>query len=182
MSAPSRRSLIEAAILLFGAAGAAYGAPDGDAWRAYEAVEEAWIRDRYELLISHAPAVVSAARLDLEIRLSDLQRRSMQFRHLSGCQPALLRGGIWQFVSLPVSDFENEEMMRGSTEYRKVTERIRSLNDALRVHGQFDMFRREQVRLWKTPQYREIHRRYMGKMQDLQRVYSGFPSPSQGSH
>ncbi|HYO80081.1 MAG TPA: hypothetical protein VES20_01665 [Bryobacteraceae bacterium] len=171
--------------MLLGTASAAYGSPDGDAWRAYEAVEEAWIRDRYELLISHAPAVLSAARLDLEIRLIDLQRRALQFRHVVVCEPALLRGGIWQLAALPLPEAENAELMRSTPEYRKVTERIRNLSDALRLNSQFDRFRREQVRLWKTPQYREIHRRYMGRMQELQRVYSAGtvpPATTNGAH
>jgi hypothetical protein len=116
--------------------------------------------------------VLSAARLDLDIKLADLQRRSIQFRHLLATNPALLRGGIWQLVALPVAEEESAEMLRTQPEYRKLSERVRQLTEELRLHSQFDMLRRSQVRLWKTPQYREIHRRYMGRMQDLQRLYN----------
>lgn len=160
-------------VLGLGVANAAYSSLDLVAWQAYEAVEEAWIRDRYQLLIQHAPAALNAARIDLELKLADLNRRALQFRHLISSAPALLRGGVWQLTSLPVSDAENTEMLSKVPEYRKQTERIRQMSVALRSHPQYEIFRRAQVRLWKTPQYREIHRKYTGKMQELQRLYGG---------
>ena len=171
----SRRVVLEA-ILGLGAAGSLYGSLDGTAWRAYEAVEEAWIRDRFELLIQHAPAALNAARVDLELKLADLQRRGTQFRHLLANSPALLRGGVWQLTALPISETENAALNR-VPEYRKQTDRIRQMTDALRSHPQYEMLRRAQIRLWKTPQYREIHRKYMGRMQDLQRMYGGTDVP-----
>ena len=34
------------------------------------------------------------------------------------------------------------------------------------------------VRLWKTPEYRSVHRRYSGRMQELNRAYGGMASGS----
>jgi hypothetical protein len=148
-----------------------YGTLDYAAWRAFEAVEEAWIRDRYELLVQQAPAAINAAKLDLEIKLADLSRRAIQFRHLMSCDPSLLRGGIWQLTALPVSESEDVEIANTLPEYRKVSDRIRMLTEALRRHREYGVLQRAQVRLWKTPQYREVHRRYTGRMQELQRLY-----------
>lgn len=172
----SRRVLLEA-MLGLGAVSALYGSLDLTAWRAYEAVEEAWIRDRYQLLVQHAPGVLNAARVDLDLRLADLSRRSIQFRHLIESNPALLRGGVWQLTALPVTEAENSEMLAKVPEYRKETERIRQMTDALRSHPQHEILRRAQIRLWKTPQYREIHRKYMGRMQELQRLYGATDAP-----
>lgn len=166
------------ALFALGAANSLYGSLDATAWRAYETVEEGWIRDRYELLTQHAPAALNAARVDLELKLADLTRRGMQFRHLQICNPTLLRGGVWQMTALPVSQSENSEMLSKLPEYRKETDRIRQMTDALRSHPQYEMLRRAQIRLWKTPQYREIHRKYMGRMQELQRVYGGTETPA----
>ena len=76
-------------------------------------------------------------------------------------------------TALPVSEAENSEMMSKVPDYRKQSDRIREMTDALRTHPQYEMLRRAQIRLWKTPQYREIHRKYMGRMQELQRMYGG---------
>jgi hypothetical protein len=143
------------------------------AWRAYETVEESWIRDRHQLIVQLAPAAVNAARLDLELRLADLNKRAIQFRHLLSCDPTLLRGGVWQMTALPVSEAEHSDMLAKLPEYRHETERIRHMTDALHSHPQYDTLRRTLIRLWKAPQYREIHRKYMGRMQELQRLYSG---------
>jgi hypothetical protein len=172
----SRRVLLEV-FLGFGATAAVlYASLDGTAWTAYEAVEEAWIRDRHELLLEQAPACVQAARIDLELRLADLQRRGMQFRQMLNRDPTLLRGGIWQLTALPVSDDDNLEMMGASQDYRRQCDRVRQLGEALRRHPQYDVLRRAQVRLWKTPQYREAHRRYTGRMQELQQNYGSGPA------
>jgi hypothetical protein len=160
-------------LLGLGAVSTLYASLDSTAWQAYEAVEEAWIRDRHELLVQHAPAASAAAKIDLDLKLEDLQRRAVQFRHLLGCDPAILRGGIWQMTALPVSDGENAEMLAELPDYRKKCERIRQLTDVLRQHPQYEALRRAQIRLWKTPQYRDVHRRYMGRMQELQRLYGG---------
>jgi hypothetical protein len=166
----SRRVLLEA-ILGLGAGVALYGSMDASAWTAYEAVEEAWIRDRYELLVEQAPAAAEAARIDLELKLADLRRRGIQFRVLLGRDPGILRGGVWQMTSLPVSDRENAEMMGTNPEYRASCERMRRMSAALRSHRDYDSLRRAQIRLWKTPQYRDVHRRYTGRMQELQLQY-----------
>lgn len=165
----SRRVVLEA-LLGLGAGSSLYGYLDSTAWRAYEAVEEAWIRDRHAVLLQQAPAASSAAHVDLELRLADLARRGMQFRHLLKRDPNALRGGVWQLTSLPISERENAEMI-SIPEYRKKDERVRQLNGALRRHPQYENLRRAQTRLWKTPEYREIHRRYTGRMQELQRLY-----------
>ena len=166
----SRRTMLET-LLGISAASTLYASLDSTAWQAYEAVEEAWIRDRHELLVQHAPIAVSAARIDLELKLTDLQRRAMQFRHILGSDPTLLRGGVWQMTALPLSDQENAAMLSSIPEYRKKCDRIRALTEALRRHPAYETLRRAQIRLWKTPQYREVHRRYMGRMQELQRLY-----------
>jgi hypothetical protein len=166
------------AMLGLGLANAAYGSMDLTAWQAYETVEEAWIRDRHQLLVQHTPAAVSAARVDLELKLADLNRRAIQFRHLLSCNPGLLRGGVWQMTSLPVSEPENAEMASKMPDYRTETERIRQMMDSLRSHPQYETLRRAQIRLWKTPQYREIHRKYMGRMQELQQLYGGADPPA----
>ena len=166
----SRRTMLET-LLGLSAASTLYASLDSTAWQAYEAVEEAWIRDRHELLVQHAPIAISAARIDLELKLSDLQRRAMQFRHILSFDPTLLRGGVWQMTALPLSDQDNAAMLSSNPEYRKQCDRIRTLTEALRRHPDYEMLRRAQIRLWKTPQYREVHRRYMGRMQELQRLY-----------
>lgn len=176
LATTSRRVILEA-MLGLGAAGSLHAALDTAAWQAYEAVEEAWIRDRFELLVQHTPAALGAARVDLELKLADLQRRGMQFRHLAANNPALLRGGIWQLTALPVADVEDAALTKGNADYRKQTERIRRLSDDLRAHPRYDILHRAQIRLWKTPQYREIHRKYMGRMQELQRIYGGADVP-----
>ena len=78
---------------------------------------------------------------------------------------------MWQLTSLPVSDEENAGMMNTNAEYRASSERIRRLGQALRGHRDYELLRRAQIRLWKTPQYREVHRRYTGRMQELQLQY-----------
>jgi hypothetical protein len=166
----SRRVLFEA-LLGLSATAALYGSLDATAWTAYEAVEDAWIRDRYDLLLQQAPMAAQAARLDLDLKLADLQRRAMQFRQILGRDQHLLRGGIWQLTSLPVTEEDNAGLMSANPEYRRHCERVRQLSETLRKHPQYEMLHRAQVRLWKTPQYRDAHRRYMGRMQELQMQY-----------
>jgi hypothetical protein len=170
-SATASRRLVLGAMLGLHAAGSLYGSYDGTMWRAYEAVEEAWIRDRFELVIQHAPAALNAARVDLELKLVDLQRRGIQYRHLLATNPSALRGGVWQLTELSSSEAETSALSKTLPEYRKHTERIRQMTVALRSHPQYEILRRAQIRLWKTPQYREIHRKYMGRMQELQNQY-----------
>lgn len=153
-----------------------YANLDDSAWQAYEAVEEAWIRDRHELLLQQAPAALSAARIDLELKLADLQRRSMQFRHLLECDPSALRGGVWQMAAISVTDTEQMDLMT-IPEYRKACERVRHLTGSLRRHKHYEILRRAQMRLWKTPQYHEVHRRYTGRMHELARAYGGTATP-----
>ncbi|MBC7925644.1 MAG: hypothetical protein H7039_08310 [Bryobacteraceae bacterium] len=168
----TRRRLLFKALLGLGAGTVLYASVDVGAWRAYEAVEECWIRDRHELLVQIAPGAVGAASLDLEVRLADLRRRALEFRFLVLRDQTLLQGGIWQLTALPLSPAVHRELS-GNSEYRRAQDRIRLLNDALRKHPSFDTLHRAQLRLWKTPQYREIHRRYTGKMQELQRTWAG---------
>jgi hypothetical protein len=165
-----------------GALNSAYGSPDSTAWQSFEAVEEGWIRDRYELLTRNAPGAIDAARIDLQLHLAELNRRAIQFRHLLSCNPAAVRGSVWQLAELSVSDSENAEMLSKLPEYRKELDRIKQLSEALRAHPQYDDLRRAQVRLWKTPQYREIHRKYMGKMQELQQLYTADTSDVPTEH
>ena len=167
---PTRRTMLEI-LLGLGTASTLYASLDSTAWQAYEAVEEAWIRDRHELLLQHAPIAIGAARIDLDLKLTDLQRRAIQFRHILNTEPALLRGGVWQMTALPVSEQDHNAMLGAAPDYRKHCDRIKQLTEALRRHPHYETLKRAQVRLWKTPQYREVHRRYMGRMQELQRLY-----------
>jgi len=171
-----RRRVLFQALLGLTASGALFGL-DLSAWRAYEAVEESWIRDRHELLVQEAPGAPGAAALDLEVRLADLRRRAIEFRVLSTKDQSMLQGGIWQMTSLPLTPSVQRELVANG-EYRKVQDAVKRLTETLRRHPQFSVLQRAQMRLWKTPQYREIHRRYTGKMQDLQRIYGGAPAPS----
>jgi hypothetical protein len=166
----TRRGMIET-LLGLGVASVAYAALDSTAWRAYESVEEAWIRDRHDLLVKHSPAAIDAAEIDLNLKLAELQRRAMQFRYLLKRNPQQLRGGVWQLSWLPLSEREKAELESSDAAYRRQERKIRQLSHALREHGDYNAFRQAQTRLWKTPEYKEIHRRYSGRMQDLQKMY-----------
>jgi hypothetical protein len=146
---------------------------DESAWRAYQAVEEAWIRDRYALVVEQCPECADAAALDLEVKLAELQRREIQFHYLSRHNPQQLRGGMWQLSWLPVSEFDVSRMFADNPAYKRVEQKIRRLNEELRKSAQYEDFHRAQTRLWKTPEYRSIHRRYSGRLQDLNRIYGG---------
>src|SRR5688572_18870770 len=99
----TRRDMIET-LLGLGAASALHAALDTPTWRSYESVEEAWIRDRHALLIMQSPAAEAPAQIDLELKLAELQRRKIQFRHLMKRNPQQLRGGVWQLSWLPFTD------------------------------------------------------------------------------
>lgn len=144
---------------------------DNQFWKAWEAAEEAWIRDRHELLIREAPAALNAAALDLEVRLVDLRRRSYEFRRVAGRDRAFPRSGMGALSEFSISPVERAEMMDTLPGYRKEDERLRQLDSALRRHPQYSMLLRAQLHVMKTPQYREIHRRHAGRMQDLYRLY-----------
>ena len=174
----SRRVILEA-LLGLGAGSTLSATLDLSAWQAYEAVEEAWIRDRHELLIQNAPAAMQAAALDLEVKLADLRRRAMQFRFLLNRDSALLRGGVWELTSLSVSPEEQAEMLATIPEYRRQEEQVHQLAETLRRNPQYAILQRAQIRLWKTPQYRDLHRRYMGRMQDLQKSFGNGPAATE---
>jgi hypothetical protein len=168
----TRRGMIET-LLCMGAAGALHAALDIDAWRAYESVEEAWIRDRYALLVNQSPNAAAAARIDLDLKLAELHRRALQFRYLFKRNPRQLRGGVWQMSWLPLTERDHDELLSADPAYKLQERRIRDLGQALREHPDYDGFRQAQTHLWKTPEYKEIHRRYSGRMQDLQTTYGG---------
>jgi hypothetical protein len=174
----TRRGMIETLIGL-GAAGALHAALDSNAWRAYESVEEAWIRDRHALLIKQSPQIEAAAQIDLDLKLAELQRRAIQFRHLVKRNPRQLRGGVWQLSWLPFTEKEKTELESADPAYKRQERKIRGLADSLREHPDYDAFRNAQTRLWKTPEYKEIHRKYSGRMQELHKTYGGasFSSP-----
>jgi hypothetical protein len=146
---------------------------DQSAWRAYQAVEEAWIRDRHALLVEQCPECSDAAEIDLELKLAELQRRALQFQYLSKNNPRLLQGGMWQLTWIPLTDAELGRMAATEPAYRKQDDKIKRLNDLLRSHGEYAAFHRAQTRLWKTPAYHSVHRRYSGRLQELNRIYSG---------
>lgn len=146
---------------------------DRSAWRAYEAVEEAWIRDRHALLVEQCPDCADAAAIDLELKLAELQRRALQFEYVSKHNPRLLQGGMWQLASIPLSDAELGKMASASAMYRKQDALVRRLSDTLRQHPDYDNFHRAQTRLWKTPDYHSVHRKYSGRLQELNRIFAG---------
>ena len=142
-----------------------------DAWRAYQAVEEEWIRERHALLVDQCPECPDAAAIDLELKIAELHRRELEFQYLSKNNPQQLRGTMWQLSWLPLSDVELAKMMSANPAYRRQEERVRRLSQDLKGHAEYDDFRRAQTRLWKTPEYRSVHRRYSGRLQELNRVY-----------
>jgi hypothetical protein len=167
----TRRTAITT-LLGLGSGTAVYGSMlDRDAWRAYEAVEEAWIRDRHALLVEQCPECMEAACIDLDLKLAELHRRAMQFQYLSQHHPDQLRGGMWQLSWLPMSGADLVSLHAASAAYRRNEEIIRKLTEELRKHASYDEFRKAQTRLWKTPDYRFVHRRYSGRLQELNKVY-----------
>jgi hypothetical protein len=158
-------------LLGLGAAGILHAALDSTAWRAYESVEEAWIRDRHELLVKYTPAAAGAAEIDLDLKLAERHRRSIQFNYMLRHNPKQLRGGVWQLSWLPMTEAEKTGLESADASYRRHERKIRQLSQALREHPCYDTFRQAQTRLWKTPEYREIHRRYSGRMQELQKMH-----------
>lgn len=168
----SRRIVLET-LLCLGGAPVLQAAADASVWQAYEAVEEGWIRERHRLLLQHAPGVAETAQVEMELRLADLKRRRMQFSFLQRHKPALLRGGIWQLTSLSLPPTEHEALLASEPDYRSLDENVRRLTDRLRRHPGHSEFRAAQTHLWKTPVYREYHRRYLLRMQHLQGLYSG---------
>src|SRR5262245_59695559 len=120
-------------LLALGAAGILHAAAlDGTAWRAYESVEEAWIRDRHELLVKYTPAAAGAAEIDLDLKLAELHRRSMQFKYMLKHNPRQLRGGVWQLSWLPMSEVEKSELENSDVSYRRHERKILQLSQTLR--------------------------------------------------
>lgn len=144
---------------------------DFSGWRAYEAVESAWIQDRHNLLVDQFPAFGGAASLDLELKLAELQRRGMQFRYLSQVHPRALRGGVWQLAWLPWNEKDSAALAAQDVTYRRQDEHIRVLTGELRHHPEYNQLRLAQTRLWKTPEYKDLHRRYTSQIQNLQNLY-----------
>jgi hypothetical protein len=77
----------------------------------------------------------------------------------------------WQLSWLPIDAQETAEIRAASAAYRKQELVIRQLGEELRRHPEYEEFRHAQTRLWKTPEYRTLHRRYCGRMQELQNTY-----------
>lgn len=168
----TRRGML-GTLLGLGTATVLNGALDSSAWRAYESIEESWIRGRHGLLLRQFPSISGAAQLDLELKLAELHRRAMRFQYLVKRQPQLLRGGIWQLSSLPWDEKNSTTLSVGDAGYRRHEHYMRSLNQALKQHPDYQLYRQAQMRLWKTPEYRDGHRQYSDRMQDLQNLYGG---------
>lgn len=164
------------ALMTLGAASVLHGSLDASSWRAYESVEEAWIRDRHLLLIKQNPAVAAVAQIDLELKLAELHRRGIQFRHLLKSSPSQLRGGVWQLSWLPVTEKDSAEMLSADASYRRQDARIRELSEKLRNHPDHQLLRYAQTHSWKTIEYKEIHRRYSGRMQELNKRHGALDS------
>jgi hypothetical protein len=167
------RRLIIQTVLGLGATGMLHATLDSGAWRAYESLEESWIRDRSMLLAKQSPNAAAAAKIDAELKLAELHRRALQFKHLTKTDPRQLRGGVWQLSWLPFTDREKTDLEASDPAYRRQEQKIRALSESLRKHPEYESFRKAQTRLWKTPQYKEIHRKYSGRMQELQKIYGG---------
>ena len=173
MKTTTRRMAMGALLGLGAGTALLCSALDQDAWRAYEAVEEAWIRDRHALVVEQCPDCADVAALDLDLKLAELQRRALQFQYLSKHNPRALRGGMWQLAWIPLTDAELARIAASSSAYRKQDEKVRKLTETLREHERFEDFHRAQTRLWKTPEYHAVHRRYSGRLQELNRIYGG---------
>ncbi len=85
---------------------------------------------------------------------------------------------MWQLSWLSMSANETSKMLASTPGYRQQDEKIRRLADELRKSPDYEEFRRAQMRLWKTPEYRSVHRRYSGRLQDINRAYGGAASGS----
>lgn len=144
---------------------------DLSGWKAYEDVEAQWLRDKRDLLTEQFPGTCEAAELDLELKLAELRRRGHHFAYLLQRDPGRLRGGIWQLQWIQFSLEEGFALTAKSPAYRRNNELIRRLTKRLREHPEHAEFRRAQSHLFRTPEYKEIHRKYMGRMQDLHQVY-----------
>lgn len=144
---------------------------DESAWRAFEVVEETWIRERHALLSQQCPTCPEAAEVDLALKLAELRRRALQFEYVLKHKPRLLRSGIAQLASFALEDAELTRIAAGNSEYRRLDERVRRLAQDLRGCPQYDEFRKAQMRLWKTPEYHSLHRRYSARLKELNRVY-----------
>jgi hypothetical protein len=142
-----------------------------DAWRAFESIEEAWIRDRHALLTEQCPSCSAAAHIDLELKLAELRRRAMQFQHLRRHHPYFLRGGMWQLAALPMTNSDLTELLDENQEYRDNEELIRKRTEQLRKRSDYEEFLAAQTRLWKTPDYRSVHRRYSSRLNELNKAY-----------
>lgn len=142
-----------------------------DAWRAFESIEEAWIRDRHALLTEQCPSCSGAAHIDLELKLAELRRRAMQFQHLRRRHPDQLRGGMWQLASLPVTNADLTDLWADNPEYRENEELIHKRTDELRKHPQYEGFRAAQTQLWKSSDYRFVHRLYSSRLNELNKAY-----------
>jgi hypothetical protein len=126
---------------------------DQAAWRAYEAVEEAWIRDRHALLVEQCPECADAAAIDLELKLAELHRPGLPVRIPEQAQSPTARGGMWQLAWIPLSDADLARLSAGAPAYRKHDEKVRGLTETLRQHAGYNDLQRAQMRLWKTPDY-----------------------------
>ena len=77
------RSVAGKFLVCLGVTALAANAFDPSAWKAYEAVEEAWIRECHAFVIQQAPAAVGVAQMDLEIKLTELRLRALTVDHLA---------------------------------------------------------------------------------------------------
>jgi hypothetical protein len=166
-----RQGVIEA-LLGLSVAEALHESLDASVWRAYESAEEKWIHERYALLVDQAPSAAAPAKLDMQLKLTDLRRRAIQFRFLVQKDPDQLRGGAWQLSWLPFSEKDRRACAARNADYRKCDQQVRDLSQALRSHPEHENFLRAQTQLWKTLAYREGHRRYSSHMQELTEAYA----------
>lgn len=146
---------------------------DPSAWRAYEAVEETWIRDRHTLLLHQSEVCSETAAIDLELKLAELRRRGLQFLYLSKHHPQELRGGVWQLSWIPLTTIDIAKITAISPEYRRQEQKIRRLAEELRKSPNYESFLKAQTRLWKTPEYHALHRRYSTRLKELNEVCGG---------
>jgi hypothetical protein len=76
---------------------------------------------------------------------------------------------MWQLSWIPLSDAIWRSSLPRIPAYRKARREGRRLTEDSR-HHEYEEFQRAQTRLWKTPEYRSVHRRYSGRLQELNRI------------
>ena len=70
-----------------------------------------------------------------------------------------------------MTDSDLTDLLADNPEYRQNEEPNPDPDRRLRKHPNLREFRAAQTQLWKTPDYRLIHRRYSGRLKELNKAY-----------